>query len=168
MAEDQKKVKLSGIWMVAPAIPTVKHHMFLSGFDIAALPTNNVRILLFYRTREKEFAKIVEKLKRSLSLALVDFYPFAGRLNTNGGESGRPEIDCNDGGVELVEASIDMDFEDVETDDFQHKKFFEDLVRTRQENDDSSLLSIQVFKISPSSHFLTKALKGTMLINAGH
>lgn len=144
MAEVQKKVKVSRISTVAPSIPTVKHRMFLSSFDMAAITTNNVQTLLFYKTPEKGFATIIENLKRSLSLVLVDFYPFAGRLDSKGGESGRPEIDCNDGGVEFVEASIDMAFRDVETDDFQHKSFFEELVQTRQANDDASLLSIQL------------------------
>jgi hypothetical protein len=148
MADKQMKVKVSRVSTVAPAIPTVKHSMFLSAIDIACLPFKNMGMLLFYKTpvvtAEKDLPTMVEKLKRSLSLVLVDFYPFAGRLDIKGGESGRPEIDCNDGGVEFFEASIDMAFEDVEINNFPQKNFFRELVQTRHGNDDASLLSIQV------------------------
>lgn len=148
MAASQIKVKVSRVLTVAPAIPTVKHRMFLSSFDLGLVPYNNMRFLLFYKptptTRQKEFSVIVENLKRSLSLVMVDFYPFASRLYLKGGESGRPELDCNDGGVDFVEASIDMAFQDVENNDFQHKNFFQELAPTRNQNDETSLLSVQV------------------------
>jgi hypothetical protein len=145
MAEDQIKVNVSSLSSVAPAVPTVKHRMFLSSFDLGTLVASNMRMLLFYKT-EKEFSTIVDNLKRSLSLVLVDFYPFAGRLDMKGGESGRPELDCNDGGVEFVEASINMALQDLENNDFQHKAFFNQLVQTRHEHADASLLSIQACK----------------------
>lgn len=143
MAEDQIKVDVSSVSTVAPAVPTVKHRMFLSSFDLGTLLASNIRFLLFYKT-EKEFPTIVENLKRSLSLALVDFYPFAGRFDMEGGESGRPELDCNDAGVEFVEASINMALQDLENNDFQHKPFFNQLVQARHGHWDAALLSIQV------------------------
>ena len=123
MVEDEMKVQVSRVSTVVLAIPTSKNSMFLSTNDISKIPYNNVDILLFYKTpdvthAEKDFPLIVEKLKASLSLVLVDFYPFAGRLDMKGGESGRPQIDCNDEGVEFVEATIDVSFQDVEMDDF--------------------------------------------------
>jgi len=145
MAEDQIKVDVSSVSTVAPAVPTVKHRMFLSSFDLGTLLASNIRFLLFYKT-EKEFPTIVENLKRSLSLALVDFYPFAGRFDMEGGESGRPELDCNDAGVEFVEASINMALQDLENNDFQHKPFFNQLVQARHGHWDAALLSIQVLK----------------------
>ena len=91
-------------------------------------------------------------LKRSLSLVLVDFYPIAGRLSTKeSGETGRPEIDCNDGGVEFVEASIDVAFENLEKDDFRHRNFFKELVPTRDgskhQNYQGPLFSVQVCNV---------------------
>lgn len=147
MAEEQIKVDVSGVSTIAPAFPTVKHHMFLSSFDLGAMVASNMRMLFFYKTElipENEFSTIVESLKRSLSLVLVDFYPFAGRLDMKGGESGRPEVDCNDGGVEFVEASINMTLQDLEDNNFQYKNFFNQLVQMRHEHCDASLLSIQV------------------------
>lgn len=147
MAEDQIHIKSSRVSIVAPAILTVKHHMFLSSVDLTMIATNNMRFVLFYKTTllsDREFSAIVDNLKRSLSLVMVDFYPFAGRLDNKGEDSGRPEIDCNDAGVEFVEAYIDMAFEHLEKDGFQHKSFFKELVQTRDETYPASLLSIQI------------------------
>eukprot|EP00253_Pinus_taeda_P007615 PITA_07615 len=148
MAAEEAPLKVCRVSTVVPAIPTVKHRMFLSIFDLYSVASNNMRFLFFYKptasTTEKEFCVIVENLKRSLSLVLVDFYPFAGRLQLKGRESGRPEIDCNDGGVDFMEASTDMTFQDVETNDFQHTNFFQQLVPTRNENYEAPLLSVQV------------------------
>ena len=92
-------------------------------------------------------------LKTSLSLVLVDFYPLEGRLDIKGEEqSSRSEFDCNDVGFELIEASIDMAFQDMENQDFQYKSFFKKLTPTHDhslnhESYDTSLLSIQVLKM---------------------
>lgn len=150
MEEEQIKIKVWRISAVAPAIPTVKHRIFLSNLDLFMLPINNVPRLLFYKSDpQKEFSAIVELLKSSLSLVLVDFYPLAGRLiHMEGGEEpGRPEVDFDDWGVEFVEASIGIALQDLENDGFQHRNFFKKLVRTRpdgHENNDGRLLSIQV------------------------
>uniref|UniRef100_A0A0D6QSX2 Uncharacterized protein n=1 Tax=Araucaria cunninghamii TaxID=56994 RepID=A0A0D6QSX2_ARACU len=147
MALPEARVKVSKILTVVPAVPTARHRMFLSNLDLLWLPVNNVQRLLFYKiSPEKEFSSVVERLKESLSSVLVYFYPLAGRLDK--GESGREEINCNDGGVEFIEASIDIPFDEVEKDKFQHKSFFESLVRMahplHQQNYDTPFLSIQV------------------------
>jgi hypothetical protein len=119
--------------------------MFLSNLDISWIACNNTRFLFFYKTGSlEEFCTIVETLKRSLSSVLVDFYPFAGRLDIQGGESGRPEVDCNADGVESVETSIDMTFEELEKDGFQYRSFFNELARTHENSYDAPLLTIQV------------------------
>lgn len=146
MARDQIKVKLSPtVSVVAPLIPTVRHRMFLSSLDIFWITNNNIRYLFFYKTRGlEEFSTIVETLKGSLSSVLVDFYPFAGRLDIQAGDSSRPEVDCNDGSVKFVEASIDVTFQELEKDDFQHKRFFEQLAVMNESSYDAPLLTIQV------------------------
>lgn len=150
MAEEQVKVKMLSVSSVAPAIPTAQHSMFLSNVDLIWIPVANVQTLLFYKlSPDMEFTAVTDMLKRSLSLVLVDFYPVAGRLSTKGSpETGRPEIDCNDGGVEFVEASIDVDFADLEKDGFRHKPFFPELLRARDgsefENYEGPLFSAQV------------------------
>lgn len=151
MAEVQENVRLLRVSSVVPAIPTLKHRMFLSSLDLFFISQKNQRVM-FYKIDEQEmdFCTIAENLKRSLSLVLVDFYPFAGRLDIKAEESGRPEIDCNDGGVEFVEASIDMAFAELEKEEFRHKSLFKELVRNHDRDTsengtyDGPLLSIQV------------------------
>jgi hypothetical protein len=154
MAAEQVSILLLRVSAVVPAIPTVKQRMFLSNLDLFWIPINPVQRILFYKTSpENEFSTLVEMLKRSLSLVLVDFYPLAGRLDIKGGDqSDRPEVDCKDGGVEFIEASIDMAFQDMEDEDFQYKIFFKQLVPThsdglQNESYDAQLLSIQVRKM---------------------
>ena len=52
---------------------------------------------------DHHFVSAVELLKKSLAEALVHFYPLAGRLITS--SDGVLYIDCNDAGVDLIEAS---------------------------------------------------------------
>lgn len=152
MAEERVSVKLLRVSSVVPAIPTLKHRMFLSNLDLFFISFKNQRVMFYKIDEEMEFSTIAEKLKRSLSLVLVDFYPFAGRLDIEGEESGRPEIECNDGGVEFVEASIAMAFGDLEKEGFRHRSLFNELVRNHDRdrntsengNCDRPLLSIQV------------------------
>ena len=156
MAEKQVSIELLRVSTVVPAIPTVKRRMFLSNLDLMWIPINKVQRLLFYKTScpDNVFSALVDMLKRSLSLVLVDFYPLAGRLNIKGEEqSGRPEVECNDAGVEFIEASIDMAFQDMENEDFQYKSFFKKLTPTHDahytcnhESYHAPLLSIQVLK----------------------
>ncbi|XP_057833148.2 hydroxycinnamoyltransferase [Cryptomeria japonica] len=147
MEEAQAQVKVHTISTVAPTIPTERHSMFLSNLDLLWLPINNVQRILFYTiSPENQYSSIVESLKKSLSSVLVYFYPLAGRLDK--GESGRPEIDCNDAGVEFLEASIDMPFSSLERDGFQYKPFFQNLVPKvhplQDHNCSTPFLSVQV------------------------
>eukprot|EP00253_Pinus_taeda_P025509 PITA_25509 len=148
MVEVQMKLKVTRVSTVAPAIPTAKHSMFLSAIDISNIPNNNMENPFLYKTPDhtanKDFPTIVKKLKKSMLLVMVEFYPFASRLDMKGGEWGRPQIDYNDDGVEFIEETIEMPFEDVEADDFQHQNFFQELVQTRHGNEEDSLLSIEV------------------------
>ena len=154
MAERQVSIELLRVSVVVPAILNLNHRIFLSNLDLILIPINKVPRLLFYKTsyHENEFSALVEMLKTSLSLALVDFYPLGGRLDIKGEEqSGLPKVDCNDARVEFIEASIDMAFQDTKNQDFQYKSFFKKLTPTHDhslnhESYDMPLLSIQVLK----------------------
>ena len=92
MEKRQVSIELLRFSAVVPAIPTLNHRMFLSNLDLIWIPINKVQRLLFYKTNchENEFSALVEMLKMSLSLVLVDFYPLGGRLDIKGEEkSGR-------------------------------------------------------------------------------
>ncbi|GLJ46929.1 hypothetical protein SUGI_0990330 [Cryptomeria japonica] len=146
---EEAQVTVLGISTVALAVPSCRQRMFLSNLDLFWLPASKPQRLLFYRLLPtNEFSSIVDSLKKSLSSVLVHFYPFAGQL-VIGQESGRPEIDCNDGGVEFVEALMDMPFKDLEKEEFQRKPFFKTLVQIvhpyqQHEIYNTPLLSIQV------------------------
>eukprot|EP01018_Ginkgo_biloba_P015115 Gb_25340 [translate_table: standard] len=138
------EVKVSRVSSVKPPRPTANCRMFLSCLDLVWRNVCFER-LLFYRISPHNLPIIVTRLKSSLSSALVHFYPLAGRLVT--GEKGkRPEIECNDGGVHFIEASIDIPFQDLEADYFQHTSSLRKLLHNSNSTSttDSPLLSVQV------------------------
>ena len=92
MAERTVSIELLRFSVVVPTIPTLNRRMFLSNLNFVWIPINKVQRLLFYKTscQENEFFALVEILKMSLSLVLMDFYPLGGRLDIKGEEkSGR-------------------------------------------------------------------------------
>ena len=137
---------------MVPTIPTLNRRMFLSDLDLIWIPINKVQMLLFYKTRchENEFFALVEMLKTSLSLVLMDFYPLGTRLDIKGEEQYRQlEVDCNDATVKFIEASIDMAFQDMENQDFQYKSFFKKLTPTHDHsfNHESYFAPLKLSKI---------------------
>ncbi|GLJ46915.1 hypothetical protein SUGI_0989890 [Cryptomeria japonica] len=146
---EETKVEMLKISTVIPAVPSRRQSMFLSNLDLFWMPVSKPQRLLFYRLLPtNEYSSVLDGLKKSLSSVLVHFYPFAGQLII-GQESGRPEIDCNDGGVEFVEASSNINFQDLEKEGFQRKPFFKSLVQIahpfqQHETYNTPLLSIQV------------------------
>lgn len=141
------QLHVAKISAVASALPTKTHSIFLSDLDLMWLPVNNVQRLLFYTIPPlAEYSSLLHTLKNSLSAVLVHFYPLAGRLRK--GEEGRVEVHCNDEGVEFIEASANITFDDLEKEGFEHKPFFENLVRMAHLSVDEGfskpLLSVQV------------------------
>ncbi|GLJ43862.1 hypothetical protein SUGI_0914240 [Cryptomeria japonica] len=145
--EAEAVVTVKRVCMVEPAVPTLRQSMFLSSLDLLFLPFHNIQRLLFYRlTHANDYSSVIENLKNGLSLVLVHFYPLAGQMKIS--ESGRPEVECNNRGVEFKEVSINVPFHDLEKDGFQRKPFFKNLVHeadnSADENYGRPLLSIQV------------------------
>ncbi|MCO5561785.1 hypothetical protein L7F22_015409 [Adiantum nelumboides] len=139
-------VNISSRDMVAPATPTQRHNLFLSCFDFFWTPSHyNQRLLFYENVLSSPQDHIMEKLKSSLALCLVHYYPWCGRL-VQGGKTadGRPTIDCNDAGVEFVEASVDVPMSQLSSRGFQIQPFFEKLCQhVDQTAENSPLLSIQ-------------------------
>eukprot|EP01018_Ginkgo_biloba_P000765 Gb_31628 [translate_table: standard] len=138
---------------VKSAVPCRKHQMFLSAFDLDYFrPAHLMKVLIMYNTGngDKEYHSMVERLKRSLSLSLVHFYPLAGRLVL--GEDGRYAIDCNDAGAEFIEARTNISLSDMQDDDFDRATLFQKLVeagKTSLCNDcNLPLVSIQVTRFA--------------------
>ncbi|KAA8542164.1 hypothetical protein F0562_023316 [Nyssa sinensis] len=84
--------------IVKPSSPTPHHrrNLKLSFLDQIAPPVY-VPIILFYD--QPKFGHCFD-LKQSLSETLTSFYPLAGRLKSS------VTVDCNDAGVEYVEAQV--------------------------------------------------------------
>uniref|UniRef100_A0A2P2MD48 Uncharacterized protein MANES_13G013800 n=1 Tax=Rhizophora mucronata TaxID=61149 RepID=A0A2P2MD48_RHIMU len=92
--------------IVKPSSPTPSHLSCyqLSFLDQISPPVYNP-LILFYPTNERETKlsdnlKLSKQLKQSLSQALTDYYPLAGRVRDNS------FVDCNDEGIPFVEAEV--------------------------------------------------------------
>ncbi|XP_050365710.1 uncharacterized protein LOC126784279 [Argentina anserina] len=99
-----------------------KQPCYLNPTDLAMLAANYVQKgLLFTKPPQSNNPKFIDtllaKLKHSLSLALVHFYPLAGRLATKKEEDPHlylVYVDCtNSPGAKFIHASLDMSVSDI-------------------------------------------------------
>ncbi|XP_030517319.2 acetyl-CoA-benzylalcohol acetyltransferase-like [Rhodamnia argentea] len=108
------KVEVQWKKVVKPSVPTPHHRQILklSSIDELQVP-NYVGIISYYRDKaENSGVDIPERLHRmeeSLSETLTIFYPMAGRYIEDGGCF----IDCNDHGVEFVDAKVDAQIDEI-------------------------------------------------------
>lgn len=104
--DEKKTVQLVGRCAIIPVRPSPRQRSKLSIFDLQLLYCHYIQRGLIYSSMPKhDFGSTVELLRRSLSEVLVFFYPLAGRLTTLA--DGVIYVDCNDAGVEFIEASAD-------------------------------------------------------------
>lgn len=96
---------------VYPARPSDEKYCDLITYDLFFIGIHYNQKIMLYPSPTQGFASIVESLKKSLSEALVEFYPLAGRLCLD--ESGILKVDCNDAGVDFIEASSDVGLADL-------------------------------------------------------
>ncbi|KAH6819560.1 hydroxycinnamoyl-CoA shikimate/quinate hydroxycinnamoyl transferase [Perilla frutescens var. frutescens] len=97
--------------MVRPAAETPSGSVWLSNLDLLSPANYHTLSVHFYRHDGAANFFDPAVLKAALSRALVDFYPYAGRLKLN--DDNRLEIDCNGEGVLLVEAESDGALEEL-------------------------------------------------------
>ncbi|XAR64050.1 Quinate O-hydroxycinnamoyltransferase [Bertholletia excelsa] len=100
-----------------------KQPIYLSPWDLAMLSVHyNQKGLLFRKPltadgEEDSINSLLERLKESLSLALVPFYPLAGRLATLKQENPKcysVYIDCNNSpGARFIHAAVDLSISDI-------------------------------------------------------
>jgi BAHD acyltransferase len=88
---------------VYPAQPSDQKYCDLITFDLPYVNLQYNQKILLYPSPNQGFVSVVESLEKSLSEALVHFYPLAGRLCLD--EDGILKVDCNDAGVDFIEAS---------------------------------------------------------------
>ncbi|XP_059658977.1 stemmadenine O-acetyltransferase-like [Cornus florida] len=131
--------------MIKPSSPTPHHlrNLKLSFLDQIAPPVY-VPLIFFYQTeigQSIDHAQKSQSLKLSLSGTLTHFYPLAGMIKNDG------TIDCNDAGVEFIEAQVHSHLSQViEKPDVEElKKYLPiDPYGTRAEMAKEPLLSIQI------------------------
>ncbi|GFY80535.1 SGNH hydrolase-type esterase superfamily protein [Actinidia rufa] len=119
-------VTLKASSLVKPSEPTWNGSLPLSEWDQIGIITH-VPTIYFYKPTHDFLSpshKIFRTLRDSLSLALVHFYPLAGRLRWIGG--GRLVLDCNAIGVELIEAKTESKLHHLG--DFSPSPEFEPLI----------------------------------------
>lgn len=121
--------------------------MFLTICDLVCRSYPYINRIFFYDCKD-DYNAVVASLRHSLGKVLVKFFPLAGRLAFD--EDGRLEIDCNDAGVDFVEAVAHLPFSDLQCDGFQYRNLFWKLARRtellRSDYTQLPILSIQVTK----------------------
>ncbi|KAH7283337.1 hypothetical protein KP509_34G002100 [Ceratopteris richardii] len=134
-------VVIRGRETVVPETPTERRTFFLSCLDIFWKDVHYNQRLVFYEAVPDEQEALANRLKRSLAQCLVHYYPWCGRLV----KEGRPAIDCNDAGVEFVEACVDSPLLQLADEGFQMRPLFRQLCQhVDHTKDNSPLLSVQV------------------------
>nr|AJW87634.1 rosmarinic acid synthase [Prunella vulgaris] len=104
------KIEVKESTMVKPAAETPTGGLWISNLDLLSPANYHTLSVHFYRHDGSDNFFEAAPLKEALSRALVEFYPYAGRLKLNGK---RLEIDCNGEGLLLVEAESDGTLEEL-------------------------------------------------------
>jgi hypothetical protein len=96
--------------LIKPSSPTPDHlRIYKRSFLDQISPPNHVPFVFFYPSDSPQNTRdYSHSLKQSLSEILTTFYPLAGRILDDG-----VSVDCNDAGVEFVEARVEAQFEQV-------------------------------------------------------
>ncbi|XP_062183478.1 putrescine hydroxycinnamoyltransferase 1-like [Phragmites australis] len=97
---------------VAPSEATPRKGLWLSPLDLDLANRGHTPTVYFYRCNDDAAAYFfdVAKLKEAMAMALVAFYPLAGRLDVD--YDGRIEISCNGEGALFVVARSDRTVDD--------------------------------------------------------
>jgi hypothetical protein len=97
------EVQLISRKLIKPSVQTPPHlqNLNISFLDQLA-PSLYVANIFYYPNHRHEIIKNIDRLEKSLSEILTLFYPLAGRYIKD-----NLSVDCNDEGVELLEAKVD-------------------------------------------------------------
>lgn len=101
--------------VVAPAELMPEHWLPASNLDLI-IPSTDVGVFFCYNkptsARFMTFTSVISTLKSALARALVHYFPFAGQLVHN--SAGEPELLCNNGGVDFIEAHANLTLRDLD------------------------------------------------------
>lgn len=137
--------------LVAPSEPMPRRALWLSNLDLAARNGYTPTVYFFRRRPQDDRPQpspdffSADVLRAALAAALVQFYPFAGRLRAAAGRNnGRAEIDCNAAGALFVVARSAAALEDF--DGFAPSKAMNDtfVPKYGSAGPDAPLLMLQV------------------------
>lgn len=137
-----------------------KQPLYLTPWDLAMLSVQYMqRGLLFAKppeakSQENFMSNLLNKLKHSLSIALVHFYPLAGRFVTVKSENPPSYliyVDCNKGpGAKFIYANINMSVSDIVSSvdvPVSVQSFFDHNEAVNHDGHTMSLVSIQVTEL---------------------
>ncbi|KAL5559066.1 hypothetical protein UlMin_035277 [Ulmus minor] len=134
-----------------------KHPFYLTSWDLAMLSAQYIQKGLLFAKPQKQgnfMEALLEKLKHSLSISLVHFYPLAGRLKTVKTENPPSYfiyVDCQESpGARFIHASLDLTMSDILSPvDVPSivQSFFDHDRASNHEGHTLSLLSIQVTEL---------------------
>ena len=111
-----KQVVVVDTALVAPSEETPRQPLWLSNLDLA-VPRTHTPLVYYYPAPAQGGAALgtgsfaPDRLRAALAVALVPFYPLAGRLGV--GPDGRLQIECNSNGALFVVANADLTGADV-------------------------------------------------------
>ncbi|KAK1427723.1 hypothetical protein QVD17_16416 [Tagetes erecta] len=106
MAMKFKKQPSKFIKPSTPTPPNLKHYKI--GFLDELAPLADVPIVLFFTKNNNHDATFAVQLEKSLEKTLVQLYPLAGRYVETS-----QTIECNDEGVEFIQAKVNIKLEDI-------------------------------------------------------
>ena len=122
------------------ALEESKRPFYLSPWDLTMLSVHYIQKGLLYNKppsadAQEDFIKsLLDKLKQSLSVALVHFYPLSGRLATQINENPPSRlvfVDCsNSPGAKFIYSALDMTISDILLRLMYHQSFNPFLITT--------------------------------------
>ncbi|KAL5559065.1 hypothetical protein UlMin_035276 [Ulmus minor] len=134
-----------------------KHPFYLAPWDLVMISVQYIQKGLLFAKPQKQgnfMEALLEKLKLSLSISLVHFYPLAGRLKTVKTENPPSYfiyVDCQESpGARFIHASLDLTMSDILSPvDVPSvvQSFFDHDRASNHDGHTSSLLSIQVTEL---------------------
>ncbi|KAJ9555429.1 hypothetical protein OSB04_010043 [Centaurea solstitialis] len=151
--------------VVKPSSPSPSHRKTYNLSLLDQLSVNlYIPVVTFFpgsATGHRSFESKTIELKNSLSQTLSKYYPFAGRTS----RIGQTFVDCNDHGVDFIEAKYDSTLSDF-LQHFDHKHLDQlcpdDLIRYRpnrsvKENDENNMINSPIMSVQ-INHFACGAI----------
>ncbi|CAA3019325.1 vinorine synthase-like [Olea europaea subsp. europaea] len=138
------KIEIISSELIKPSSPTPSESrdFKLSVID-ERIPPAYIPLVLYYSCDESKNMKqseILDRLKKSLSDALVRFYPLAGRMD------GQISVSCNDEGALYLEAKVDGKISDII--EFPEVEFLDKLIPYQSKGSITNAVELIAIQVS--------------------